>query len=315
MQSPARSDRRRDRRLATPPTPALSAAKAVVFAAYPIWLEGMGKVVAGTGIGYIHLTTELADVPAAVAELKADLLVIALARDKVADLVGVIRHSRGHRPELRIVVISAAHDATTIDTVLDLGVNAFVLPTADPGDVAAAIRQSFGPSIYLRRSTNEAADDATGDTLPASIAVHERANGGGHGALNGNARERPDVTGPATRPVATDLTRRELEILRLATSGRSNSELARMLWVTEQTIKFHLSNIYRKLNVANRTEAARWAQVNGLLNDTPTASDDPTPVTAGQTAGALATPKASWQPNGNGQATPPRAAGAPGQSS
>jgi DNA-binding CsgD family transcriptional regulator len=38
-----------------------------------------------------------------------------------------------------------------------------------------------------------------------------------------------------------------------------------MLWVTEQTIKFHLSNIYRKLDVANRTEASRWAMVNGLL--------------------------------------------------
>ena len=38
-----------------------------------------------------------------------------------------------------------------------------------------------------------------------------------------------------------------------------------MLWVTEQTVKFHLSNIYRKLNVSNRTEASRWAQLNGLL--------------------------------------------------
>jgi ATP/maltotriose-dependent transcriptional regulator MalT len=38
-----------------------------------------------------------------------------------------------------------------------------------------------------------------------------------------------------------------------------------MLWVTEQTVKFHLSNIYRKLDVANRTEASRWAQVHGLL--------------------------------------------------
>ena len=38
-----------------------------------------------------------------------------------------------------------------------------------------------------------------------------------------------------------------------------------MLWVTEQTVKFHLSNVYRKLDVANRTEAARWAQLNGLL--------------------------------------------------
>jgi DNA-binding NarL/FixJ family response regulator len=35
--------------------------------------------------------------------------------------------------------------------------------------------------------------------------------------------------------------------------------------VTEQTVKFHLSNIYRKLDVSNRTEASRWAQVNGLL--------------------------------------------------
>ena len=61
------------------------------------------------------------------------------------------------------------------------------------------------------------------------------------------------------------LTRRELEILRLAAEGHSNSQLARMLWVTEQTVKFHLSNIYRKLNVANRTEASRWAQRNGIL--------------------------------------------------
>jgi DNA-binding CsgD family transcriptional regulator len=53
--------------------------------------------------------------------------------------------------------------------------------------------------------------------------------------------------------------------------GDSNAELARRLWVTEQTIKFHLSNIYRKLSVANRTEASRWAQLNGLLVAQPVA--------------------------------------------
>jgi DNA-binding CsgD family transcriptional regulator len=62
-----------------------------------------------------------------------------------------------------------------------------------------------------------------------------------------------------------DLTRRELEILKLVAEGLSNAELARMLWVTEQTVKFHLSNIYRKLNVSNRTEASRWAQLHDLL--------------------------------------------------
>ena len=40
--------------------------------------------------------------------------------------------------------------------------------------------------------------------------------------------------------------------------GHSNSQLAQLLWVTEQTVKFHLSNIYRKLDVSNRTEASRW---------------------------------------------------------
>jgi DNA-binding CsgD family transcriptional regulator len=45
-----------------------------------------------------------------------------------------------------------------------------------------------------------------------------------------------------------------------------------MLWVTEQTVKFHLSNIYRKLDVANRTEASRWAQLRGLLANAPAAA-------------------------------------------
>ena len=47
-----------------------------------------------------------------------------------------------------------------------------------------------------------------------------------------------------------------------------------MLWVTEQTVKFHLSNVYRKLNVSNRTEAARWAQINGLLTEQPATPND-----------------------------------------
>ena len=69
-----------------------------------------------------------------------------------------------------------------------------------------------------------------------------------------------------------DLTRRELEILQLVAEGHSNTQLAKMLWVTEQTVKFHLSNVYRKLEVANRTEASRWAQLHGLLGTSATAT-------------------------------------------
>ena len=69
------------------------------------------------------------------------------------------------------------------------------------------------------------------------------------------------------------LTRRELQILKLVANGQPNATVARKLWVTEQTVKFHLSNIYRKLGVANRTEAGRWAALNGVF-----AEDDVTRV-------------------------------------
>jgi DNA-binding NarL/FixJ family response regulator len=62
------------------------------------------------------------------------------------------------------------------------------------------------------------------------------------------------------------LTEREVEVLHLLSVGTPNAGIARSLFVTEQTVKFHLSNVYRKLGVANRTEAARYALVHGLLD-------------------------------------------------
>ena len=54
-------------------------------------------------------------------------------------------------------------------------------------------------------------------------------------------------------------------MLRFVAAGATNSEIAQKLWVTEQTVKFHLSNVYRKLEVGNRTEASHYAYVNGLV--------------------------------------------------
>ena len=105
-----------------------------------------------------------------------------------------------------------------------------MLKSANPDDLRSAIRQAFEPSLFL------ASDFMHGAPEPAEKG-----------------------------PVDAGLTRREVEILQLVAEGYSNAQLAKMLWVTEQTVKFHLSNIYRKLGVANRTEASRWAQLNGLL--------------------------------------------------
>ncbi|HEY7795205.1 MAG TPA: LuxR C-terminal-related transcriptional regulator [Gaiellaceae bacterium] len=66
--------------------------------------------------------------------------------------------------------------------------------------------------------------------------------------------------------VAPRLTRRELEILRLASRGLSNRQIGELLWVTDETAKFHLHNVYRKLDVADRFEAAHWASEHGLLD-------------------------------------------------
>jgi two-component system, NarL family, nitrate/nitrite response regulator NarL len=62
------------------------------------------------------------------------------------------------------------------------------------------------------------------------------------------------------------LSERETEILNGVARGLSNRAIARELWLSDQTVKFHLHNIYRKLEVANRTEAAKYAFDHGLTH-------------------------------------------------
>ena len=80
----------------------------------------------------------------------------------------------------------------------------------------------------------------------------------------------PSPRCPSSAPCDSfGLTARELEILRLVAAGLSNARIAAKLWVTEQTVKFHLSNVYRKLGVGNRTEASHHAHVHGMLGHAP----------------------------------------------
>ena len=68
---------------------------------------------------------------------------------------------------------------------------------------------------------------------------------------------------------AVGLTDRETAILSALARGLSNEAIGKELWVAEQTVKFHLTNIYRKLEVSNRTEAARYAFEQGLVEHGP----------------------------------------------
>jgi DNA-binding NarL/FixJ family response regulator len=90
-------------------------------------------------------------------------------------------------------------------------------------------------------------------------------------ALSGNIVHSPamiDAPKEAPNMLATEhlsLTPRELGILQLVAAGATNHEIAQQLWITRQTVKFHLSNIYRKLGVSNRTGACHYAHLNGMM--------------------------------------------------
>jgi DNA-binding NarL/FixJ family response regulator len=97
---------------------------------------------------------------------------------------------------------------------------------------------------------------------------------------------RPRPTGAmATAPQHDpwpELTKRQIEILRLVADGLSNAQVGQQLWVSEPTVKLHLSRIYEKLQVSNRTGASRWAHLHGLLADKPSAADQARPRKAGR---------------------------------
>jgi DNA-binding NarL/FixJ family response regulator len=78
---------------------------------------------------------------------------------------------------------------------------------------------------------------------------------------------------PAHRDLLQRLTDRELTILKAVCRGLENQAIGRELWVTEQTVKFHLTNIYRKLGVKSRTAAAHISYQRGLVASFPDPND------------------------------------------
>lgn len=207
---------------------------AVVLDDQPLWLGAMELLLERAGFRTVGKTTEPTEALALVEEHRPDVLLTDYhVSDGELDAIECLRRAQEAHPRLKSVVLSATDRPQQVASAFAAGASVFCVKTAAQDDLMAGIRQAFEASIYLAHSANPVG--------------------------------RPE---PSRSTEAVSLTRRELEILRLVAEGHSNSQLARMLWVTEQTVKFHLSNIYRKLDVANRTEASRWAQLHGLLSDT-----------------------------------------------
>lgn len=159
-------------------------------------------------------------------ELRPDVILFDEMR-RPEDALTRLREAAGEAPQADLLLLTTAMDDESVAEAFEAGARAVVSKTVHP--------IAFG-------------------TLLREI-------------VRGNVVQRPRARA-VEAPAAQDcpLTCRELEILRLAAQGMTNARIARELWVTQQTVKFHLSNTYRKLGVANRTEASRYAYLNALVS-------------------------------------------------
>jgi DNA-binding NarL/FixJ family response regulator len=182
---------------------------------------------------------EAADVTAAgelVTSGAVDVVVLDADAAPPASIVGDVAYLVRAGQDARVIVLLADEDHELISALLDAGATSCVSKSVYPSDLGAVIRQAARGTVFHRPNALVASD-------AAAAAPGPKRNGGD----------------PA-------LTRRELEILRKARDGIGNKEIARDLWITEQTVKFHLSNVYRKLGVSNRTRASRVAEHLDLLS-------------------------------------------------
>jgi DNA-binding NarL/FixJ family response regulator len=160
-----------------------------------------------------------------VSSARPDVVLIDLRLPEIDGLTCLERISAKH-PTVRVLLFSGVDDRAQIAVALERGACAYLVKSIHPGDLAAVIRQAVAGSFFCAAGL---------DTVAARSEAHD-----------------------------AGLSGREAEILCSVARGLSNRAIAKELWLSDQTVKFHLHNIYRKLNVANRTEAAKYAFDHGL---------------------------------------------------
>jgi DNA-binding NarL/FixJ family response regulator len=162
---------------------------------------------------------------AAVEQEPVDLVLLD-ARMPERDGIWALRRLRDAHPELPVLVLSTYDTEDYVDAALEAGASGYVLKEASTAQLGEAITTALsGKGVYL---------------YPA---VAQRVL----------ARRR------AGQPTGDGLSERELEVLRLLSEGATNEEIAGALFLSEKTVKSHLSSIFRKLDVSNRTQAAAKA--------------------------------------------------------
>ena len=163
------------------------------------------------------------EVLAIVGELHPDVVLMDLSMPGIDGVEATRRLSVEH-PASRVRVLTAFSDQTRILNALEAGADGYLLKDADPDDIAEAIR-----SVHRGESPL--------DPKAARVLLESR----------------------RVRRETVPLTDREREVLGLVRDGLANKQIARRLGISERTVKAHLTSVFQRLGVSDRTQAALWA--------------------------------------------------------
>jgi len=188
-------------------------------------LAGVRKALEADGFEIVGEASSGPEVLPLVGRKSPDVVLLDL-RMPGMDGLTCLQRIRAEHPEVKVVMCSMSSDPDQIQGAFKRGACGYILKTINPIDLGSAIRQAVEGTAY----------HALG--LPA---------------MNDETVAR-----------SAGLTERESEIVKAVARGLSNKAIAAELWITVQTVKFHLTSIYRKLGISNRTEAASWALAKGL---------------------------------------------------
>jgi two-component system response regulator DegU len=202
-------------------------------------------------VGYAATTVEAI---AVVDEAAPDVVLVDVS-SPTSDSTDATRRLRKGAPESGFIVMGRDDDDASIVEAAEVGATAHVAAMAEPGELVAAIRAVAG------------GEDPLKDELITRPDLMERIVDGMRGSILA------DTDHPAT------LSPRELDVLTLVATGSRNREIAEALGLSEQTVKNHMSSIFHKIGVPNRTRAVLYATRQGWLNLDETAEE---PVPSGQ---------------------------------
>jgi DNA-binding NarL/FixJ family response regulator len=205
--------------------------KVLIADDHPLMLAGIRRALErGDGIevvGEAHSGPELLDM---IERRRPDVVLTDLMMPGVTGSE-CIEQIRATWPDVKVVVLSACDDRASINAALNAGASTYVVKSVIPADVASLLRQAANGSVFH------------GTPGPRLVAA----------------------SGAPHEPEEPLLTERERTILTAIASGKTTAAISRELWVSEHTIKFHLTNIYRKLGVNNRAGAVRYGIQHGFV--------------------------------------------------